>query len=1087
MAHDPNDKKGTFTPALESFLSRPQTREYMKLQERLSTARKGKQQADEEFLKFTSWQKKLEDLDLQVKAEIKQRDQIKAKMQAASASGNTAEHSKLSTMQQQASHNISEGRIELSKTRTTGAHEMWDDAYTLDDKNLYNKAINSNVIKKQEKYDAVMNQLTTSGLSHSKTGLNQFIGSAVSSLSGVNIAHRVNQQKQLSSSFARGSSLAHNKTWEELVARQAKGDRLYASIASRAKAIGTDESIGPDEKVEQIMSLGHKQDVVERSQAQTSVAMSVARRAGFSPKGMSETVSRVDDLIGGKIHQSFLGAAVSGGRYTVKQAEASLGSAQSNLIKDREKLGIAERDGNTRAIDRLTRALGGSEKAYNKASKDLITAKQNAASAGPSWREKTSGALATGINLGEQAVGTYINYLRAKMTTRVDNKTLVRQQEAAYKTIVNEQYNDQELAAGGNMAAMTRIQHDARGTAIERMSDVFQRATGYTRREARTRSNMSTIKGAASIVGGILTGDLAQVASGFTAATNEGIQAKVLRVRAMSGTAGRGKALPAYQAEMALFDATNKIQVREQQAYMDYVKSTGTTTYGMGSDRERILGGMLSKEGLAAGASMSMAERMHVLGTVQSSSLSKGFDPARDFTTITGLRDRGLGDVGANMQRAAMLGSVSGDGLKELGPILREAVSGGLDDAKSMTALIQASVASAQSTGLAYTNADASSILAKNIMRSQDQNIANPALRNAMAASSYQEMGNRLNNQNVNLGNLMDMMGQSKIWGGSDAGIAMQNTKIERRREIESQLDVLLDPNASESDKASARASANKLADVSAMQVYGNKIGLVDGKIPTNTGLIQTLRDKLHKSNIQTANNKLIDPMVSHMVSGRGPDIEEMTETYKSGDKKLFNEAVFAMTVQGVPEAKARGTVLNAMGIDTRQDGKDVDIGALSRGFNTIAQSGSGFKSKQIGAGQSLERKKASTFERYLKEQEGFTGQVTEVDYMAAAQQQLVEGYDEGKNDPGDPNGDKTIFDQNGFWKTTTATFSKASSEFMTAVATFSTKVDKMGNQGNQGMVGTPQTQLPTGLQTLLDNQLPTKFGQSRVRQNGGR
>lgn len=568
-----------------------------------------------------------------------------------------------------------------------------------------------------------------------------YIASMGSALRGGNLSREVNSVAGTSSSLSAATNMVGVPTHQlEQMRAQAMSTMNNAANVINQSVIN-DPSGGL--KSSTLGTLGSALNTAAEAQA----ALTMQRRMGMDINSRymnsRETAGRISEYIGAKDLAADVRAGKMGSRADIEAGLRSdmsqierFQSAQNKYAGDPEKFERFQR-----AIDKLTESASKAAGTLREMDRQGITGGGGGFLTNP----KVQAGLQY-VQMGAQLVGavadqwTYTNPLREK------------QNQTAYANLANRQFDDHLSALNGDMSALRRLG----GT------------YGDAWKEAKFAQTGSKISSGAGLVGSLadsLAGASIGAGVGIAAATlagtgvgipiAAGLVAGALAVNHFAGSyyqqAGeRGSAMA--EAEIARQNALSHINDVSTQSYRDYATNIGQATVGLGSQRGwnfDILNNRGAIRNLASvGIDTNKAAQLTAMGV----EVMGGEFSTNQLIRSGQARQAGIMNEQQYFQNMGALTQVGGNADKNLEEILKNAVANGMDNAKSVAQMVQATASMAAKTaGMGIDTAAGSQATVAKMMDSLTDQGVPMNMRGATAQNTANWLDQTLGDTSLNL------------------------------------------------------------------------------------------------------------------------------------------------------------------------------------------------------------------------------------------------------------------------------------------------------------------------------------------------
>ena len=411
-------------------------------------------------------------------------------------------------------------------------------------------------------------------------------------------------------------------------------------------------------------------------------AQAIQRRQRTDLPSMFESTA---DVLKKHEHQSLIKDTQSGIYGSASKINAEFDTKLKTLAASFEQLTKVIHDASASTEDRTA-----AERAHKKAREDYdeADAKKKAlggGSGGGGWgRAGDIAGITGGIAMGGAGI-----YKQWAIGREMDTMQL----QSGMMGLSNQRYQDSRAAAGGDMAAILRIQEGSWGKSIGVGRNLSSKAVDAAAAEvaggalttigAGIKGFAAGAQGGASVGGGwgaAGLGILGGLGSGMSAA--EGVSANAAKLQ--SGATQVGSFLSAQGAKMGLSDAQQSMNATVQQNALDYMRSSWGSTSGAGANRRGILGDIRNtdfRQNLATRYGMGGAETE---GLTQAglSGLGRQFNTG-DIEKAGAFSRAGFGSSEQYMGMRSQIAQQGGTG-GNLETIMRNAVASGMDSSKNI-------------------------------------------------------------------------------------------------------------------------------------------------------------------------------------------------------------------------------------------------------------------------------------------------------------------------------------------------------------------------------------------------------------------
>jgi hypothetical protein len=578
-----------------------------------------------------------------------------------------------------------------------------------------------------------------------------------------------------------------------------------------------------EDKKRLISSLSTKWQQLEAFAQQEGIAkagIAIQKRQGTDLASIYESSA---GIIKKQIDQRIVRETQAGEYGSVSKINKEFDEKLAQLTKSFEKLNSVIHDATSTEEEKIA-----AEKQHKQAREEYDKAelKKEAAGAGGVGGSKWGArALMAADILGAAGAVTQAGgagYRQWAIKREMDTVRL----QTGFMGIANQRYQDAQAAAGGDMAAILRIQRGTYQDAIKFGEKISEKEYSASKTEAigggmSTAANIAkgVIAGAAvGGAGGAIIGGVGAVPGAIVGGIVGGIGAGVSGVTQTSGRiaelqSGAIKAAAfqdAFNTKMAKSEAELMMSTAVQQKAMDFTRSSWGSTSGAGVGRAGILKTLRSEgfqQNLVAEYGMGQEE---LLGLTQAGlhGLGKQFrtgdiDRAGKFSR---------GGFGSSEQYMAIRSQIAQTGgtKDNLETIMRNAVAAGMDSSKNLADMTRtmSSMASFSSAGGVSTFGGAAAGVAASIEALRKSGV-NEAMAPGAAGLAGEQINASLNRRAVDIPSLVQSARMLKLGlkPGTVAGEAAAKMKPEQIRTL---LATLEDKNATEDQKQRAIEEAGQ-------------------------------------------------------------------------------------------------------------------------------------------------------------------------------------------------------------------------------------------------------------------------------------
>jgi len=337
------------------------------------------------------------------------------------------------------------------------------------------------------------------------------------------------------------------------------------------------------------------------------------------------------------------------------------------------------------------------------------------------------------------AMGAAATIANTASTLAVDYQIEQTQQRTTFANMANRQYEDVDKLLGGDMSALVRL---TKGDAFSKAFSDRMRARTVGLKGAEATAGLidvGTSTGAAVLEA--RTMDAGGSAQMLNNAARQGQYSALLGGRVMMGIEQGGKAAMAWGGGQGLSEAMTRIGTDALQTYYDVNRQSFDLGTGLGGARSGFMGGMTSAENMKRfrDAGLTPQQALQIAGAaVPNVGVTENY---ADLATRAG-RAQQLGIMGVSdyIGATGQLANVGG-GSADLESIMENAVTAGMENAKNINQMVQATTALA-SAGAAMgisTTAASGDILSASVQSIRafgtNENIATTAAMASLQAA----------------------------------------------------------------------------------------------------------------------------------------------------------------------------------------------------------------------------------------------------------------------------------------------------------------------------------------------------------------
>jgi hypothetical protein len=562
-----------------------------------------------------------------------------------------------------------------------------------------------------------------------------YIASIGSALRSGNLSREVNSVAGASSSLSAAISMVNIPTYQLEQMRAQAMSTMNNAAGVINQSVVNDPMGGL--KSSSLGALGAALNTAAQAQA----ALTMQRRMGMDINSRyiesRETFGRISDYLGAKDLADNVRAGKMGTRADVEAGLRSdvsqierFQAAQNRYVGDPEKFERFQR-----AIDKLTESA-------SKAARTLREMDRQGIGGGSFLSNAKVQAglqlVQAGAQFGQQIMDTwtFTNPLREK------------QNQTSYANLGNRQFDDTLAALSGDMSALRRLG----GTYSDAQN---------TSKSTQTGSKVSSGFGLLRSLAGAGLGAGVGITAAAAAGTGVGIPIAlglIAGAGAVNYFAGsyhqqageRGAAMA--EAEIARQNALSRINDTSAQSYRDYATNIGQATVGLGAQRGwnfdilNNVGGM--RQLARVGIDTNRAAQLTAMGV----GAMGGEFSTNQLIRAGEARQAGIMNEQQYFQSVGQLTSVGGNADKNLEEILKNAVANGMDNAKSVAQMVQATAQLAShSAATGISTAEGSRNVVSRIMDSLTDQGTPMNMRGAVAASASAFVQNTLSDTSTNL------------------------------------------------------------------------------------------------------------------------------------------------------------------------------------------------------------------------------------------------------------------------------------------------------------------------------------------------
>lgn len=517
------------------------------------------------------------------------------------------------------------------------------------------------------------------------------------------------------------------------------------------------------------------------SAAAIQAAMALQRRTGTDVRSRYlnsiERTASLRNMIAGEDLAQDVAAGRTGTRSEVE------GTLRKNLDDIERFRGAQERySGDTSKFERFQKAIDRLTASAETAAKTLkeMDRQGRGGGGGGFWDRITSPKGIAGLQLVGEAfatAGDLANMYGVELPQRQ------RQNQISFAGFGNQTYSDQMAAAGGNAAAIRRLTSGYRAAA-----EANESAQRWSKIGTVGLGIGQVLGGLAGTAIGVATSEVGvgiPIAIGGLELMRRGFK-NVINYSEGAGEAGAQAA----QTELARQDALSKVSDEQMQSYINYTRSLGGATVGLGGRRGAIFSQMNSQSNLdllgSLGVDPTRAAGLTATGTAalgssfRTNMLHRGAELRRaGYMT----EEQYLGNVGALSNFGSTQSST-----QNLEAILKNAIANGMDSSKNIAQMVQLTgTMAARSAGAGIDTITGAQRVTANLMDSLKAQGIDPNARMAVAANTADWMSRTLGDTSYSLGTV-SRFASSRGLAGNDAVLRglLSTLKPEQIQEIAS-------------------------------------------------------------------------------------------------------------------------------------------------------------------------------------------------------------------------------------------------------------------------------------------------------------
>ena len=508
-------------------------------------------------------------------------------------------------------------------------------------------------------------------------------------------------------------------------------------IYETAPGSKTNTLVGMGKPVEEMLG---EQDLYAQTGASLELAMQAKRRAGEDPNSRLISGQKLIDKEHTRLENEGITAGVKAGNYGSYAKESEkLTESGKKLVEAFEKLKEASekaKDG----LDSSTAAQIEADKVHKKAEEEYSHQSKVA-------KEVKAQSDQGGLSKMQAAMGVATATLDVAKYQFVTSNIAQNNLRAGIAGAVNEEFFDQVSGSKGDAGALRRMSTKYHEYANKQAMDY----ASISENIAMGQSAAIGIDAAAGAVGAIQVAEGGKTINELAVKTGEALKSVTYAQKGLYGE----DAMAARSSIRALDDATNQVGDASMQKFIDFNLGMGRNLVGAGSK-----GGYDSvNNNLEAlsnyGISPDQAANLFGQGSAQiGSSFLK--DPGSTLLAAGQAQSMGI------MSAENYLGNVghltqAGGGSKDMEQVLANAVSRGMDNAKSISAMVSniASLSSGAAANGVSSVAGNSQLFMSRLEMSRNSGL-NDELQQAGAAKDVNDLGKLTSNQNMTVQTMVE-------------------------------------------------------------------------------------------------------------------------------------------------------------------------------------------------------------------------------------------------------------------------------------------------------------------------------------------
>lgn len=518
---------------------------------------------------------------------------------------------------------------------------------------------------------------------------------------GVNTLERYAQPEAITADINRyaGTTAAYSQSQQFQGVSYAELERRRASVQNTAQAasqgmmrIFEDQDMSTQQKTRALNRLeGIRQGALQQGGAM-DVQMRTLRQLGVDPisqdKTFAQLASRARTFVGERdIAEKVSSGDIAGASGTSAKDMRGLMSEytgiQQKIIDSQKKLAEIN-DKTSQSAEKLRGELGKlAEQSYRVAD----TMKEVQAQGGGGGRGRLIAGLEMASQLGQDIAGSVMNMA-------VNQPIEGRRLRTEFANLGTQQYRDVQGAIGGDIKSMMMLGSFSRNKAF---ADAIGSRTNAAVGISTAADTAGAIaKGVQNAAGGTDTFFSGKVQAATEGAGDAAQIAANIKSQ-MQGLPAGQQVLRGAKQDRAMTEALATIPAEMMQNYVDFQRGAGQASLGLGGDlrsRDAFIRDMGNQREAAAAIGLTGARQAEITAAgVQA--LGADFTAA-DTVSMRQLERTGRGSIEQNLQRRQALQMMGMGKQDDLEDVIKMGMERGLNSAKSIDMLVQATSATAQ-------------------------------------------------------------------------------------------------------------------------------------------------------------------------------------------------------------------------------------------------------------------------------------------------------------------------------------------------------------------------------------------------------